>query len=218
MSGRLVAVVLLLAAVAALLWCATHHPPAPAPLATEDLLARAARQQAAHRPFRAVQNYLRVVQRAPEHAEAWQGLATLAQAAGQSANARRAAEHVLALRSGDAQAIAILAAAIAATPVPSVRPGRPHAATRRRCAAAKRLYDLGRVEEAIIALRAAAWLDDRAARPYRDLANVYYLLQRLSDAVVAQREAVARAPQSPALRRNLAALEAALATPTAAPP
>jgi tetratricopeptide (TPR) repeat protein len=218
MSRRLVAVVLLLAAGAAMLWYATRHTPTPAPLATDQLLARAARQQAAHRPYRAVQNYLRVVQRAPEQAEAWQGLAMLAQSAGQSANARHAAERVLAARPGDAPALAVLAAVAVATPVPSVRPGRPHAATRRRCAAAKRLYDRGRVEAAIIALRAAAWLDDRAARPYRDLANVYYLQQRLSDAVAAQREAVARAPQSPALRRNLAALEAALATPTAAPP
>lgn len=220
MSRRAVMAVVagvLLGVVAAVLLHAARRPPVSAPLATTDLLARAARQQAAQRPFRAAQNYLRVVQREPEQAAAWLGLAILAQAAGQSGNARRAAERVLALRPGDAAALAVLAAVAAATPVPSVRPGRPHAATRRRCAAAKRLYDLGRVEAAIVALQAAAWLDDRAARPHRDLANVYYLQHRLPEAVAAQRDAVARAPQSPALRRNLAALEAALATPTAAP-
>ncbi|MDX2166378.1 MAG: hypothetical protein SF182_04920 [Deltaproteobacteria bacterium] len=214
MSRRAVAVMLLAVAAAALFY-ATQRTPAPAPNATDDLLARAARQQAAHRPFRAVQSYLRVVQRWPEQVDAWAALAGLALAAGQSGNARRAAERVLVLRPGDAGAAAVIASAAAATPAPTVRPGRPHAVTRRRCAAAKRLYDLGRVDDAIVALQAAAWLDDRAARPYRDLANIYYLQGRLPEAIGAQREAVTRAPQSQALRRNLAALEAGL--PTRAP-
>ncbi|HEY0300178.1 MAG TPA: hypothetical protein VGC36_02525, partial [Rhizomicrobium sp.] len=98
--------------------------------------------------------------------------------------------------------------------VQSKRTGRPRAVTRRRCAMAKRIYDLGRVDAAMLALEAAAWLDDGAARPHRDLANLYYLQGRVGDAVREQNAAVQRAPRSEALRSNLAALEAALGTPT----
>ena len=87
---------------------------------------------------------------------------------------------------------------------------------RRRCAAARRLADRGQLDDAALVLAAAAWLDEGAAMPERYLANVAYLQGHIADAVSHQRAAVALAPQSALLRRNLAALEAAL-TPTVPP-
>jgi tetratricopeptide (TPR) repeat protein len=210
--GALLFVVLSAAAALAVV---LHRRGLPAADATRQLLERGARQDAARRPFRAVQTYLRVLRQAPDQVDAWSGLAAIALVAGQTGNARQAAQRVLDVEPGDARAHATLTSAAAASPRPTQRAGRPRAVTRRRCAMAKHLYDLGRVDDAIIALEAAAWLDERAARPHRDLANVYYLQGRLAEAIAAQRAAVARAPQSPVLRRNLVALEAALATPAA---
>ncbi|MEO8602713.1 MAG: hypothetical protein ABI629_09060 [bacterium] len=196
------------------------HRRAPPPRAESGLpalaplMARGAHWSEIGRPYRAVQAYLRAVRMAPDHADAWAALGAIAATAGQAGNAHLAAQHAAALRPGDLALEALRVRAAALPPPPSMRPGRPRALTRRRCAAAQRLFERGRVAEAILGLEAAAWLDERAARPYRDLANVYYLQGQLADAASAQRAAVVRAPRSEALRRNLAALEARLAAAT----
>ena len=87
----------------------------------------------------------------------------------------------------------------------------PDAATSARCARAKLDVDARRYEQAIVELRAAAWFDERAALPHHYLANVYYLLGRLPDAVRHQREALRLDPERPLYRANLQALETALA-------
>jgi len=211
-----------LAAVAITYGLRAGAPSPPSPPSTTPgvarLLARGAHWLEIGRPFRAVQAYLRAIRLSPDDADAWTGLAGIAISAGQADNARLAAARALASRPSDADAEALYQRAAALPPPPSVRPGRPHAVTRRRCAAAQHLFARRRVADAILALEAAAWLDERAARPQRDLANVYYLQGRVGEAIVAQRAAVARAPQSVPLRRNLAALEAqgaAAATPAA---
>jgi tetratricopeptide (TPR) repeat protein len=190
-------------------------PPPPAAGAAEvaALLDRGDRLRAAGRPYRAVEQYLRAQSAQPDDPEIWRRLGAAALAAQQPGHAQLAADRLLALDADDAAAAAMRAAALA-LPTPSgEHAGRPRALTRRRCAAARRLADRGRFDDAAFVLAAAAWLDERAAMPERYLANVAYLQGHIADAVTHQRAAVALAPESTLLRRNLAALEAAL-TPT----
>jgi len=217
MSRRLAVIGLIGFALAGLAYAATMR--APTRVASPEilaLLARGAHWSEIGKPFRAARVYLRVTRRDPAEAVAWIALAQIALAAGQASNAQLAAEHALALRPGDADIEGMRQRALALPPPPSLRPGRPRAVTRRRCAVARNLFERGHVEDAVLLLQAAAWLDEGAARPYRDLANMYYLQGDVSDAVVAQRAAVARAPQSVPLRRNLVALESALGPAPAA--
>ncbi len=160
----------------------------------------------------AVGTYLRLTEVEPSNAAAWYNLAVVALEGGQLGNARRAAERVLALVPGDADAQRIAARAA----VPTAPSPRDPERTAQRCAAAKRQFDAGQPAEAIAALKAAAWLDEGAALPHHYLANMYYLNGRLAEALRHQREAVALAPDDALYRRNLEALEAA--AHAAAPP
>ena len=73
------------------------------------------------------------------------------------------------------------------------------------------MFDGGRLDDAIVQLRAAAWLDEAAPLPHHDLANVYYAKGRLNAALREEAEAVRRAPRVELYRRNLEALRAATA-------
>ena len=191
----------------------TAPPPVSAAPAVTELLARGDRLASVGRPYRAVEYYLRAQHVAPDDPETWRRLANAALAAEQPEHARQAADRLVALTPNDIAAVALRDAA-AALPTPvGERRGRPRALTRRRCTAAKRLIDAGRLDDAAIVLAAAAWLDERAAIPETSLANVAYLQGRVADAVAHQRVAVELAPRSALFRRNLEALEAAL-TPT----
>ena len=185
-------------------------PDAAAAARAAELRARGDRLQAVGRPYRAVEFYLRAQREWPDDPETWRRLGTAALAAQQPGNTQLAAERLLARAPDDADAQSLRAAALAISTPASAHPGRPRALTRRRCAAARRLADRGQFDDAIIVLEAAAWLDERAAMPQRYLANVAYLQGHVADAVAYQRAAVARAPESEMLRRNLAMLEAAL--------
>jgi tetratricopeptide (TPR) repeat protein len=166
----------------------------------------------------AVRTYLGLVRRAPGFADGWYNLAAVALESGQYDNARTGAERVLALRPGDPGAQMLLARATAAQTAPH-RGEATAAETLARCNAARRDADAGRVDEAILSLLAAAWLDEDAPLPHHYLANLYYLQGRLSEALAAQREALRRAPDSELYKRNLEALEKAAGhTPLAVRP
>ena len=156
----------------------------------------------------AVEAYFRAVRVKPGDAEAWHNLAVVAFQLGQYRNARIAAEKELAIAPDDAQAHALVRQ-LNGLPRGSGRPESGDAS--RRCQAAKQAVDEGRYADAIIALQAAAWFDEASPLPHHYLANVYYLTGRLPEAVVQQREALARAPRNELYRSNLAALERALA-------
>jgi hypothetical protein len=83
--------------------------------------------------------------------------------------------------------------------------------TLQRCTAAKRAADEHRPGDAIIALRAAAWLDEASPLPHQYLANIHFLSGHPFEAVREQREALKRDPGNDLYRRNLASLEQALA-------
>jgi protein O-mannosyl-transferase len=159
----------------------------------------------------AVQMYLRAVQDAPRTAAAWFNLAVIALELGQYQNARSAARHALAVRADDADAAAVLRRAGAGTTQRTDR-----AATLERCQRAKALADAGRTDDAIIALKAAAWFDETTPLPHQYLANLYYLQGRLRAALRHQRAALRRAPDDPLYRANLRALRGALAARAAA--
>ena len=214
LAAALAAVVVAVIAVA-VVWNGRRAvpPPAPSTAGGADAAAwldRGDRLRAAGRPYRAVEAYLRAQRMRPDDPEIWRRLGAAALAAQQVGNAELAAERLLALAPGDAAAVSLRAAAQALPTPNGERPGRPRALTRRRCAAAKRMVDRGQLDDAAIVLAAAAWLDEGAAQPQRYLANVAYLQGHIADAVAHQRIAVALAPQSDLLRRNLAALEAQL--------
>jgi tetratricopeptide (TPR) repeat protein len=219
---RIAAAVAAISAAAVLVATAWRsHPRLPSPPAAGDaeaaaLLDRGDRLRAAGRPYRAVEAYLRAQRARPDDPEIWRRLGAAALAAQQPRHAQLAADRLLALDADDAAAAALRAAALALPTPSSERAGRPRALTRRRCAEARRLADRGQLDDAAFVLAAAAWLDERAAMPERYLANVAYLQGHVADAVRHQRAAVALAPESALLRRNLAALEAAL-TPTVPP-
>ena len=217
-AARIAGAVAVLGAAAMLVAVALRHtrtapPPVPADAAVTELLDRGDRLASVGRPYRAVEYYLRAQRVAPDDPETWRRLANAALAAEQPEHARQAAARLLALTPNDIAAVALRDAA-AALPTPSGnRRGRPRALTRRRCTAAKRMVDAGKLDDAAIVLAAAAWLDEDAAMPQNYLANVAYLQGRVADAVAYQRRAVELAPRSGLFRRNLEALEAAL-TPT----
>jgi tetratricopeptide (TPR) repeat protein len=157
----------------------------------------------------AVQMYLRMVERAPRAADGWYNLGAIALELGQYGNAGYAARQVLAIKPDDAGAQILLqrATAGAAQPAP---PHVPHAATIERCKRARADADAGRIEVAIIALKAAAWLDEDAPLPHHYLANVYFLRGNITAAARHEREAVRLAPDRELYSSNLRSLEAAL--------
>jgi hypothetical protein len=132
-------------------------------------------------------------------------------AAEQPEHARQAADRLLALTPNDIAAVALRDAA-AALPTPSGnRRGRPRALTRRRCTAAKRMVDAGKLDDAAIVLAAAAWLDEDAAMR-RTISPMSPTCRGGSRTRSRISRAVELAPRR-LFRRNLEALEAAL-TPT----
>lgn len=153
----------------------------------------------------AVQTYLRAVQLAPRAPDAWYNLGVIALETGQLENARNAAARVLAAAPDDSAAAALMRRAEAATPR-----RQDDAATLERCKRARAAADAGNFDQAILALKTAAWLDEAAPLPHQYLANVYYLQGRLRAALRHQRAAVRRAPNQPLYRANLRALRAAL--------
>jgi tetratricopeptide (TPR) repeat protein len=157
----------------------------------------------------AVRSYLALVKQRPENAAAWYNLASIAFEEGELANARHAAEQVLAHSPGDGETRRLLERIDR-----SSRPGRIRAVgeetTLRRCERAKKALDEGRRAEAVGLLNAAAWLDELSPLPHHYLANVHYLAGQLALAAQHEREAVRRAPENKLYRRNLEALEKAM--------
>ncbi len=158
----------------------------------------------------ALEAYFRLIELAPRHADGWYNLAVVAFESGQLANARMAAQQVLEVRPDDEAARQLLRRIEAAAEQRRDRGPTANPATVRRCQAAKQAVDERRYDDAVVALRAAAWLDESAALPHHYLANVYYLMGRLAAAAQHEREAVERAPGNDLYRRNLSALEEAL--------
>jgi tetratricopeptide (TPR) repeat protein len=155
----------------------------------------------------AVAAYLRLVEMEPRNAQGWYNLAVVAYEHGQLANARTAVRRVLAQSPDDAQA---LQREIQRRPKPATT-DEDQGQTLHRCSVAKRLFDGGHFEDAISTLKAAAWLDETSALPHHYLANMYYAKGRLLVAIRHQREALRLAPQNELYRRNLTALQRALA-------
>lgn len=155
----------------------------------------------------ALDAYFRALEVQPSNAWVWYNLAVVALELEQYDNARRAVEKVLRHAPGDREAIALRRHLESVPPGTGPARAAEAAETLRRCAEAKRAVDEGRYVDAIVALRIAAWYDERSALPHQYLANVYYLTGRAADAVGSQREALRRDPQNELYRRNLAALE-----------
>ena len=156
----------------------------------------------------AVETYFRLLAIEPRNAAAWYNLSATAFDLGQLENARAAAQRVLKLSPGDAGARGLLRR-LDASRQGAAPAGRDRAPTLRRCEAAQRMFDGGRLDDAIVQLRTAAWLDEAAPLPHHDLANVYFAKGRLDAALREEAEAVRRAPGVELYRRNLEALRAA---------
>jgi Flp pilus assembly protein TadD len=140
---------------------------------------------------------------------AWSDLAVAAVELGQLDNARRGARRALALDPTDAQARDVLER-VGTTPRRRRVPNAPEAPeTKRRCEAARDLIQAGRLDEAAVLLKVAAWMDEASPVPYQYLANLNVLRNRPLLALRHQRAALARAPQSPLYRKNLRALREA---------
>ncbi len=164
----------------------------------------------AGRREQAVAAYLRVVRRAPHDRDAWYNLGVIAFELGQFGNARGAARRALAAAPGDAQAERLRNGASAFADRRRAGGGAADRATPTRCAAARRAFDAGRMEDATVGLEAAAWLDEAAPLPHQYLANIYAMSGRPFLAYRHQREAVRRAPREEVYKRNLASLRRAL--------
>jgi tetratricopeptide (TPR) repeat protein len=157
----------------------------------------------------AVEAYLDLVEREPRDAGGWYNLAVVGLETGQLDNADYAVARVLERSAADADA-AGLKERIARARAKRAERVSDAAATARRCAAAKDLLDAGDQRAAALALRAASWLDERAALPHQYLANLYYLAGRLPAAREQMQEAVERAPENELYKSNLAAIEKVL--------
>jgi tetratricopeptide (TPR) repeat protein len=164
----------------------------------------------AGRREQAIGAYLRLVRRAPHDRDAWYNLAVVAFELGQFGNARAAARRVLATAPDDAQAEGVLERASTFADRRRTGGGAADPATPARCAAARRAFDAGRIEEATVGLEVAAWLDEAAPLPHQYLANIYTMRGRPFLAYRHQREAVQRAPRDPLYKRNLASLRRTL--------
>jgi len=165
------------------------------------------------RRHEAAERYLRLVTRLPRHVDAWHNLAVLAMETEQWGNARAAADRALALAPDDGALAALRARIGDRPPRRRTRDDPVHGETLRRCAAARKLADEGRRDDAVLALRAAAWLDEASPLPHHYLANVQWLAGRPRLAARAEREALVRDPGNALYRRNLAALRRAIAAP-----
>jgi tetratricopeptide (TPR) repeat protein len=156
----------------------------------------------------ALSAYFRALRLQPDNDKVWYNLANIAIAMQQRGNAREAVDAILGRTPDDRDAQAL--ARQLASNSSSIPP--PSGETERRCAMAKRAVDEGRYADAIVALRVASWYDEASPLPHQYLANVYYLIGRLPQAVEEQRQALVRAPGNVLYQRNLASLEKALGT------
>lgn len=156
---------------------------------------------------RAVETYMRLLDRAPDYAPAWFNLGAIAFETGQFDNARKAIAEVLRHSPDDADArlLDVRLRRLAVLKRPSLQADRD--ATQRSCKQAMKQAERGRYREATILLRAAAWLDERAPRPHQYLANVAALRGDWELALAEERAALERAPHSKLYRRNVEALE-----------
>ncbi|HUO84115.1 MAG TPA: hypothetical protein VM534_03285 [Thermoanaerobaculia bacterium] len=79
--------------------------------------------------------------------------------------------------------------------------------TQARAELARRLFEREKAAEAILLLKAAAWLDEQSSLPHLYLANIHYVRGEHELALLHQRRAVERSPGNAIYRQNLAALE-----------
>ncbi len=138
--------------------------------------------------------------------DAWADLAVAAIALDQPGNARLAARRVLAIAPDDARAAEVLAR-VGEAPArrrPPRTPDDPE--TTRRCDAARAAIAAGRLDEAAVLLRVAAWMDEASPLPHQYLANLNVMRGRPLLAMRHQRAALARAPSNPLYRKNMRAL------------
>lgn len=156
----------------------------------------------AGRRTEAVERYLELVRREPANDAGWYNLAVIAREEGQLANAKHAVDRVLALVPQDAAA-----RTLAARIDRSERRTVVRAETRRVCREARRLFREQRLREAVLKLRAAAWLDETSPLPHHFLANIYFLTGRRAEGLEYARAALQRAPENQLYQRNVAALE-----------
>lgn len=141
--------------------------------------------------------------------DAWYDLAVAAVELGQLDNARQASRRVLSIVPHDAAAEAVLAE-VGDAPARRRQPNaREDPETLRRCEAARVDIEAGRLDEAAVLLKVAAWMDESSPLPHQYLANLNVLRNRPLLALRHQRAALARAPMSPLYRQNLRALRAA---------
>jgi protein O-GlcNAc transferase len=146
---------------------------------------------------------------APQRAEAWDALGLALRALDEPAAAEQAAAEAQRLRPQDhgfalRRAAAALAAGTAEAELARLTAADPlnvAAATARGAL----LHALGRIEEAVGVLEAAAALAPNAPEPAAALAEALLKTPRLNEAVTALRRATALAPGDLALRNNLAA-------------
>jgi tetratricopeptide (TPR) repeat protein len=153
----------------------------------------------------AIEAYFRATQADPAEPKARYNLAVIALELGQPANAKLALERVRRLDPDDEAAAGLMRrAAVAARRAPDDRSRRLLAEklARGRAAAQRRDWPT-----ALAALHTAAWLDETAHRPHHFLANTYYLMGRIDEALAEERAALVRAPSSSLYRRNVDSLE-----------
>lgn len=144
----------------------------------------------------------------PEDTKLWYNLSVIGSEERQFANARLAAERVLAIDAKDAAARTLVARLPLANA--TVRPDPKQ--TLRRCDDAREIAeDAGRFGEAVAILHAAAWFDERAPLPHQYLANLMFQRGKLAEARAHQTQALERDPDNEIYQRNLIALERLLA-------
>ncbi|HUO84339.1 MAG TPA: hypothetical protein VM534_04415 [Thermoanaerobaculia bacterium] len=154
------------------------------------------------RRVEATEMNIRLVSLNPGNAGGWWNLAAIAAEEKEWGNARLAVDRVLALRPDDEPARAMRSMfAPRDLAGDGVDPG-----TRARVEQARRWFEAGNVEQAVLRLRAAAWLDGDAAVPHHYLANIFASIGRRDEALESERAALARDPGNPLYRRNVEAL------------
>jgi len=156
----------------------------------------------------AIEAYFRALGADPHETKALYNLAVIAVEMGQPANAMEALARIASLGAND-DAVERLRE--------SARSGKrrdPDAATlralREQLQRGRKAVEAGHWRRAEAALRTAAWLDQRAHLPHHFLANAYYLQGRQEAALRSEEAALARAPNSPLYRKNVASLQAVI--------
>lgn len=162
--------------------------------------------------IQAIDAYFRALDADPTETKAMYNLAVIALEMGQPRNAIEALEALNATQAAapqgerDDAVTALLARARAQVrrdPTPAMTQ-----ALARQLARGRHAVEAGHWRRGEAALRTASWIDERAHLPHHFLANGYYLRGRHEQALHSERAALARAPQNPLYKKNVAALEA----------